>query len=138
MTETPYIKKLDWLAGVWNGEGFGGDCEEIWSRPAGGVMMGMFRLIHEQELVFYEFMSIEPQEGVLVLRVKHFDPGLLGWESRTESIEFPFVDMTETSITFDGIAYALDGQGNLVVDMVSGEPGSEQVRQLVFTRSSSP
>jgi hypothetical protein len=138
MIESQDIKRLDWLAGTWRGEGFGGECEEIWSRPAGGVMMGMFRLIHEQQLVFYEFMSIEPQGSVPVFRIKHFDPGLLGWESQTESIEFPFVNMAEDSISFDGIAYALDDEGNLVVDMISGEPGSEQERQLVFTRNSSP
>ncbi|MGD8633253.1 MAG: DUF6265 family protein [Anaerolineales bacterium] len=136
MTQSHDIERLDWLSGTWSGEGFGGECQEIWSPPTGGVMMGMFRLFRNKQLAFYEFMVIEPQDSTLTLRIKHFDPGLIGWESRTESHEFPLLDLADQSITFDGIVYSLNDKGELVVDLKTGELSSNQVQRVVFTRIS--
>ena len=50
------LSKFEWLAGHWRGEGLGGQCEEIWSAPAAGTMVGSFRLMKDGEVSFYELM----------------------------------------------------------------------------------
>ena len=86
------LKELAWIAGDW----VGGDEEtliqEQWTEPAGESMMGMFRLVQGDKVVFYEFMSIELGIDGPVLRIKHFNPGLVGWEEKDESVVF---DLTE-------------------------------------------
>jgi hypothetical protein len=76
------ISMVSWLAGRWKGEAFGGIVDEIWSQPAGGTMMGMFRLIDKGKVVFSEFEEIVEQEGLLVFKVKHFSPAFVGWEEK--------------------------------------------------------
>ena len=38
------LENLNWMVGHWQGEAFGGVCEEIWSPPSGGSMTGTFKL----------------------------------------------------------------------------------------------
>jgi len=75
------IADLRWMEGRWSGNGLGGVAEEIWSAPAGGAMMGMFRLLDDQGKVsLYEFMLIEEDAQGLHLRFKHFGKGYAPWE----------------------------------------------------------
>ena len=50
--DTHSVAELSWLAGHWRGEGLGGQCEEIWSAPQAGTMMGTFRLMKDGEVQF--------------------------------------------------------------------------------------
>jgi hypothetical protein len=76
---------LAWLSGSWAGEKDGEPIEEHWSAAAGGAMMGMFRWLKEEKVFFYEFMTVEREEEGLVLRIKHFHPGLIGWEEKEDA-----------------------------------------------------
>ena len=129
------IGQLDWLTGTWKGEGLGGSCEEIWSEPQAGVMMGMFRLIKGGLVAFYEFMTIEQEADRLVLRIKHFDHGLIGWEKRDEVRESRSLAQGEMSVGFEGIRYSLEPDGQLLVEMEVRKDESEQVQKLIFRRS---
>ncbi len=82
------VGDLGWIAGHWLGGDDGTRIEEVWTVPADGNMMGMFRMISEGELRFCEFMSIELGSEGPVLRIKHFGAGLKGREERDESIVF--------------------------------------------------
>ncbi len=62
--------------------------------------MGMFRWIHEGRVRFYEFITIEREGIELVLRIKHFNPGLLGWEEKNTSTEFVLVQISEHEAVF--------------------------------------
>ena len=42
------VEDFAWLAGYWRGEGLGGVCEEIWSEPLAGSMIGLFRLVRNR------------------------------------------------------------------------------------------
>lgn len=78
----PDLDQLDWLTGHWQGDGFGGSSEEIWSPARNGVMMGMFR--HHKadgDLNFYEFFTIDA-DG---LKLKHFNPDMTGGKKRTNT-----------------------------------------------------
>ena len=53
------IEEVAWLAGNWKGEGFGGIVEECWTPSLGGTMMGMFRLVNDGVIKFYELMVLD-------------------------------------------------------------------------------
>src|SRR5687768_8740792 len=72
------LQDMAWFTGRWTGNGLGGETEESWSAPAGGAMMGMFRLVKDGKVVFYEFLTLVEREGSLVLKLKHFNPDLTG------------------------------------------------------------
>jgi hypothetical protein len=89
---TPTVNDLAWLAGTWVGERRGEAIEEHWSEPAAGAIMGMFRWLRQEKGVLYEFMTLEPGEnGGVVLRIKHFNAGLVGWEEKDQSTVFALV-----------------------------------------------
>jgi len=79
--EHPSLASLAWMAGSWQGTGLGGSVEEHWSRPAGGSMIGMFRLSQPDATSFTQFFLIETEkDGRVLLRFKHFNAGYDAWE----------------------------------------------------------
>lgn len=102
---TASIEDLAWIEGSWKGEALGGQTEEVWAAPSAGSMMGMFKLISEGEISFYEILTITEQSGSLLLRLKHFDKELKGWEEKDESIEFPLVEVKKDAVYFDGLTF---------------------------------
>ena len=40
---------------------------------------------------FYELTVLEPREDTVVLRIKHFHPGLIGWEEKDRCVTFGLV-----------------------------------------------
>ncbi len=75
------LASLSWLTGQWVRRDAGGLAEEHWSTPAGGAMMGMFRLVKKGKVVFYELLTITKEGGQLVLRIRHLDTRLMPWAS---------------------------------------------------------
>jgi hypothetical protein len=109
------IADMAWLAGHWTGEALGGLSEEIWSEPGAGSMMGMYRLIKGGKPVFYELLTIVEQNGSLMLRLKHFNPDLTGWEEKQKTIDFPLVAKRDGAVHFDGMSFHPKGNDALVV-----------------------
>lgn len=103
--EPSRLTDVAWIAGQWIGEALGGTVEEIWSQPAGGSMMGVFRLIKDGKIVFYEIMTlVEDAQGV-AMRLKHFDAALEGWEERREVVEFRLLRVSGERFYFDGVTF---------------------------------
>ena len=75
-----HIEDLEWLAGNWKGEGFGGTAEEYWMPLQGNSMMANFRLVVEGSNNVYETLLIEESEEGVFYRFKHYSPGLKAWE----------------------------------------------------------
>ena len=125
---------LEWLVGTWQGPGLGGECEEVWSAPAGGTMMGMFRLIKDGEVSFYEIITLTERDGKPHLRLKHFGADLSGWEERTESVDFPFVSRTSDTLVFQGLAYHKDGDHGLDIEVELGSTADASHRELLRLR----
>jgi len=94
------IEALDWIAGRWAGERGSDRFEEWWSEPDGGTMVGMFRWLHEDAPRFYELLTVEPEGGGLVWRIKHFNPGLVGWEERDAAVTLDLVELQKGEATF--------------------------------------
>lgn len=100
------IEDMKWLAGTWRGKGMGGEVEEIWSEPQGGVMMGMFRFMQEGKLQMLEMMTLSEKDGVISLKVKHFSPDLVAWEEKEKFVEFPWIEKDDKGCYFEGITFA--------------------------------
>ncbi len=61
------LDALGWLAGCWEGRGGGGRNQECWMPPAGGMMLGLSRVISERGTSF-EFLRIAAHgEGLAYL-----------------------------------------------------------------------
>ena len=105
------IADMAWLAGTWTGEGLGGSVEDTWSQPRNGGMMAMFRLIKDGRPVFYQFRALIEENGSLIMRLKHFNPNMTGWEEKDKTIDFPFVAKEKGIIHFNGLSFSPDGPG---------------------------
>lgn len=95
------LDQLSWIAGHWEGEIGGAVSEEIWSAPTGDTMMGMWRLVKDGKARVYEFLVIEQSATGPVLRFRHFNPGLVGWEEKETPLVLPLVRHSETEAVFD-------------------------------------
>jgi hypothetical protein len=77
-TKKARIEDLAFISGHNRGEMDGGIIDEHWSEPAGDSLIGMFRYIKGSKVERYELLSIENSPNGPVLRLKHFDSGLIG------------------------------------------------------------
>ncbi len=103
------IDQFAWLAGHWRGEGLGGVCEEVWSRPLAGTMMGSFRLVKEDQVVFYELMVLGPDKEGMALKVKHFSKDFVAWEDKEGAVRFGLESVKSGEADFAGLTMKRDG-----------------------------
>lgn len=127
------LDQVAWLAGHWIGEGLGGVSEEMWSPPAGGAMMGTYRLLKDGAPVFYEFLLLVEEKGTLILKLKHFEPDLTGWEEKADFVDFPLVAIEGDSIHFDGLTYERRTDGSLRAYLLLRDRETGAVREEAFT-----
>jgi hypothetical protein len=93
-----------WLEGRWVGPALGGESEQVWSAPRARAMIGMFRLVRDGVPVFYEFQTLVEERGSLILRLRHFGPGLSSWEG-AEPQSFPLLAVEPARIQFEGLSF---------------------------------
>ena len=91
---------LGWMVGRWIGEHAGDRIEEWWSEPYAGMMLGMFRWHRDGTPRFYELLSMEPEDDQLVFRIKHFAPGMIGWEEKDDAATFDLVALHDGEAVF--------------------------------------
>lgn len=109
------ISDVAWLAGHWVAAALGGEAEEIWSAPKAGSMMGMYRLVRNGKVAFYELQTLVQENGSLVLRLKHFNADLTGWEEKQKTVDFRLVSMGEGVLQFEGMTFQREGDTKLTV-----------------------
>jgi len=111
------IEDVKWIAGNWAGPAFGGIGEEMWGQPRDGSMMGSYRLVQNDKVMFYEIQTIVEQGNSLAFRLKHFNPDLSGWEDKEASaaVVFPLVKVSDHAVFFDGITFRKLKNGSLQV-----------------------
>jgi len=68
-------------------------------------MVGTYRLVKDGKPVFYEMMWLLENEGTLILRLKHFNPDLTGWEEKDKSVDFKFVKKDVKRLYFSGLTF---------------------------------
>ena len=96
------LEQVAWLAGSWSGPGLGGTTEEHWTKPAGGSMLGMFRLVNGKDKTqVSELLMIEQEGSHLVYRFRHFGPGHKPWEELDKPLVFDLVKVGPSEAIFD-------------------------------------
>ena len=89
-------------------------------------MMGAFKLVNNDQVSFYEIMTIRETAGTLLLQLKHFHGDLKGWEEKDETVDFPLVKVIDGKVFFDGftIERISDNEVNVYGVLERGEPES--------------
>ena len=113
------LEQIAWLAGSWSGEGLGGAVEEHWTKPAGGSMLGMFRLVTRTtgKTRVCELLMIEQEGQRVVYRFRHFGPGHKPWEEKDKPLVFDLIEVSASKAVFESsvqtnpkrLTYRLEG-----------------------------
>ena len=137
-TANPKIEDFAWLAGQWRGEGFGGTCEEIWSHPLAGTMVGTFRLVQGDEVVFYEILVIGEDDDGFSLKVKHFSKEFVSWEEKEGAVRFPFESMSKDGARFSGLTFTRDDDDLEIKVRMGSQDGSTRWEPIQLKRFPRP
>lgn len=119
--EKATIQDMKPLAGTWRGKGLGGTVEEVYSQPQDGAMMGMFRFLDKGRTVFYEFITILEENGTLIVRLKHFNSDLRGWEEKDKTVDFRFVKKEKNRMYFEGQTFEFISKNALNIYVAIGQ-----------------
>lgn len=122
-----------WLVGDWVGTGIeGAEVSESWLPPSSGAMVGVF--VQEKpdgSLMFTEHMYMAEEAGSLVLKLKHFNPDLTGWEEKDGMVRFRFLSAEPCALYFSALTYRCEGEDGLLVAVRMKSAGAD-VKELVF------
>jgi hypothetical protein len=130
----PLVADLAFISGHWQGGVTGGLFDEEWSPPSADCMRGMFRYMEGGSVKFYEFMAIEATPTGPVLRLRHFDPGLISWEEKDAALNLPVTSFTEKQVVFSNadssvrLTYRRSSQNTLTV-ILEHNAGGHKGRQ---------
>lgn len=123
------LAEADWLLGQWRGEGIGGSpAMESWIAASDDTWVGTF--VQQREdggIHFTEHLYLMQEGETLVLRLKHFNADLTGWEEKDGMLTFRLVEAEPCALYFRGLTLRCDGDDGLLaaVRMTSG-------KELVF------
>ena len=148
-TKTDHTYKLDdpdtrvpaslddvaWMVGSWSGEAFGGTFEQTWNAASVGSMVGMFKLINDGKVNFYELLLLVEEEGSLSLKVKHFTPEFTAWEEKADYVHFRLVGVGSGVLHFSGLSFyqVSDDEMHAYIAMHNQDKVWEE--KLVYRRS---
>lgn len=125
------LSHFKFLQGAWAGTGFGADCDEVWTEPAGDCMLGTFRMVKDGKLQFTEFCMIQKDEdGGVVLRLKHFTNKFIGWEEKDKYVSFPLIRVEKDTAYFGGLTYSKQEDGRLKIWVALEEDGKVEEAAL--------
>jgi len=100
--EDPFLA-LSWLDGSWVHGDKDSSIEEHW-RQSGAGLVGMFREVKKGRSTFFEIMAIEAEGRDIIMRIRHFGPGLkAAWEEKSKPMTFRLGERAGDSATFDGL-----------------------------------
>ncbi|MGE5805495.1 MAG: DUF6265 family protein [Ignavibacteria bacterium] len=126
------ISKISWLAGSYRGEKWESISEEHWSLPIGDNMIGMFRLIKEDKIVFTELVYIIEENNTLTLRLKHFSKEFIGWEEKDKTVDFPLVRIGDKEVIFEGLTYKKSDDGKLIGTVKIKDKKTGEIKEEEF------
>lgn len=128
------LEDVAWIEGHWFGSAFDGIIEEVWTAPLGNSMMGVFKLVVEEKVQFYEILTISEEGGTLILRLKHFHNDLKGWEEKDESVDFPLVKMSEDNVFFDRFTFEYKSENEMNVYVLLDNEHGTYEHKFVYTK----
>lgn len=103
------LSDVAFMAGHWVGGKEGEASEEIWTAPAGDSMLGMWRLVAQGQVRVMEVLVLKQEGDRVVLRFRHFDPGLVAWEDKETPIVLTLTRRATGEARFEGPAVGAPG-----------------------------
>ena len=102
--------------------------------PSVGAMPGVFRTVTDGHVLFYEIFVLTEHEGSLVLRLKHFNPDMTGWEDKEEMVTFRLAHVEPGLIQFNSLTYRLETDDRIRIH-VAIRHGDGTLEELEFALS---
>jgi hypothetical protein len=131
------------IAGHWKGTMGGSTIEEVWSKPGGGSMIGMFRLVSNGKTRLTEFMAIVQREAGPVLVMRHFGGGLIAREEKDAPLVWTVEKVEANHAVFllategSRLEFLRDGE-TLTITVVKPAADGKQTRTPFKYRLASP
>jgi hypothetical protein len=100
-------------------------------------MLGMFKLMQNGEVSFYELLVLVEEEGTLSLKVKHFNADFTAWETKEDYVNFRFISADSDAIYFSGISFYRITENELHVYLALHNEEKTWEQKLVYLRSGS-
>lgn len=96
------VDQLAFISGDWQLP-MGDDLlDEQWSEPSGDCLMGSFRWMKKDGLVWmYEFLTMRNEADGVTMRFRHFDSELTAWEEKSEPISLRLTELAERRAVFE-------------------------------------
>lgn len=135
------VKDLVFMSGTWIQKMDWGDLEEFWSAPQGESMMSSFWCVKDGKAVFYEFVVIEQEGDLPVMKMRNFNRGSIAWEDKEKPLLFPLVELKGTHAIFESkdkvirLSYQLLSKNKLSVVLEEKEEYGKPKKDIFsFTR----
>jgi hypothetical protein len=132
---TATLADVSWLVGNWSGEAFGNTFEEGWNPPSAGSMIGFFKLMDGDDVVFYELLLLVEEQDSLSLKVKHFNADFTAWEDKPDYVTFRFVKSDDDAIHFSGISFYRIDDDTMHAYLVLRSGDDVREEKLVYRRN---
>jgi hypothetical protein len=95
------VADVGFIEGHWKATTAGGQSiEAVWLAPEHDNILGFMRMMKGGKADLYEILAYEKTEQGLVSLVKHFKPGLLGWEEKDKQDRYLFVEAAKDRAVF--------------------------------------
>lgn len=138
----PTLAGFGFMTGHWRCEIWGGSGEEIWTTPADGSMLGMFRFSKGGKLAFTEFLTFEDTADGPALYMRHFNPLLKAWEDKDGALLWKVAERKANEALFvrEGISmrYTLESADVLVAVLKKTKDGKTEESVFRYLRVKPP
>lgn len=128
------VDDLVWMSGCWALDRQEHGSGENWMQPAGGLMLGVSRVVSNGETVAFEYLRIVTDDGSIAL---------IASPSGQSTTRFELVSMREHEVVFENtdhdfpqrIRYRLEGNGRLIADISGNINGVARTTSFPMTRT---
>jgi hypothetical protein len=97
------VADLSFMTGTWVQKNDWGDLEEFWGAPTGDNMVSSFRCVKDEKVILYEFVVIEQDGAMPVMKIRHFNRRSMAWEEKDKPFLLPLVSLAGNEATFESL-----------------------------------
>jgi hypothetical protein len=123
------LSDLAWLEGHWETELGGGRAEEIWTKPDGDSIVGMYRFVKDGKLAMTELIEIRALPNGIGHYMRHFHGKLIAWEEKDKPLEWKLVEFAPQSVLWESggtkLQYELKDPDTLLATLIKSKDGKE-------------
>ena len=98
-------------------------------------MVGMWKLLKDNQVVFYELMLLVEEEGSLSIKVKHFSEDFTAWEDKEEFVQFRLVKIAADEIHFAGLSFYRIDDNEIHAYIVMKHDGEVREEKMTYIRN---